>query len=83
MDNNRHFLHFFDKEDYKELVPASDQEKNKPFPLLEKPYNSDKPLIDLISPNDFKIGKSPFFSIHCKRVIGDCWSHLRQHSQPL
>ena len=36
MENNRKFLRFFDKEEYKKAVPESDQEKKKPNPYFRK-----------------------------------------------
>ncbi|MBI5032294.1 MAG: SagB/ThcOx family dehydrogenase [Chloroflexi bacterium] len=37
----------------------TDQKKKVPFPPLEKPYPSDAKLIDLVSPQDFTVGKIP------------------------
>ncbi|MFX1448756.1 MAG: SagB/ThcOx family dehydrogenase [Promethearchaeota archaeon] len=60
MESNRHFLHFFNREEYEIAVPKSDEKKNKPFPLFQKPYDEKKPLIDLIPHEEFTIGKKPF-----------------------
>jgi SagB-type dehydrogenase family enzyme len=45
----------------------SDQAKNLPPPPLQKPYPDDAPLIDLVKPEDFKIGKMPLIDIINKR----------------
>ncbi|HUT82857.1 MAG TPA: SagB/ThcOx family dehydrogenase [Candidatus Bathyarchaeia archaeon] len=63
MKENRKFLQFFDTEEYKKEVPESDEEKKIPPPPFERPYTTDANLIDLVSPEDFKIGKTPFLSI--------------------
>ncbi len=63
MKENRKFLQFFDSEEYKKDVPESDEQKKIPPPPFERPYPKDATLIDLISPEDFKIGKTPFLSI--------------------
>jgi len=68
MESNRRFLHFFDKEEYEKVVPESDEKKEKPFPLFQKPYDETKPLIDLIPPNDFKIGKKTFIDVINRRM---------------
>ena len=60
MESNRRFLHFFDQDEYEREVPESDEKKNKPFPLFQKPYDETKSLIDLIPPEKFIIGKKPF-----------------------
>ena len=49
-----------DKEEYEKVVPESDEKKERPFPLFQKPYDETKPLIDLIHPEKFIIGKKPF-----------------------
>ncbi len=63
MENNRKFLHFFDKEDYKKVIPKSDQEKKKSIPLFQKEYPLDAILIDLIPPEKLNIGNKPFFKV--------------------
>jgi SagB-type dehydrogenase family enzyme len=68
MEDNRRFLRFFDREDYEKMVSDSDEKKNLPFPLFQKEYNESEPLIDLISPNDFKIGQVPFLDVVNKRM---------------
>ncbi|MHA1729568.1 MAG: SagB/ThcOx family dehydrogenase [Promethearchaeota archaeon] len=68
MEINRKFLHFFDKEAYKKSVPESDQEKKIPIPLFQKEYPEEAELIDLISPENFKIGNKPFFEIVNTRI---------------
>jgi len=68
MKDNRRFLHFYDREEYEKVVPDSDEKKGLPFPLFQKEYNESKPLIDLISPEDFKIGKIPFLEVVNKRM---------------
>jgi SagB-type dehydrogenase family enzyme len=68
MKNNRKFLHFLDKDEYVKVVPESDERKNKPFPLFQKEYAEDAKLIDLISPENFKIGNASFLDVVNKRV---------------
>jgi SagB-type dehydrogenase family enzyme len=68
MKNNRKFLRFFDKDEYDKVVPESDEQKNKPFPLYQKKYVEDVKLIELISPENFKIGNTPFFDVLNRRV---------------
>lgn len=68
MENNRKFLRFFDKDEYERVVPESDEQKKKPFPLFQKEYAEDSNLIDLVSPENFKIGKTPFLDVLNKRV---------------
>ena len=68
MENNRRFLHFFDKDEYEKVVPESDEKKDKPFPLFQKPYDEKKPLIDLIPPKKFEIGKKSFLDVINRRI---------------
>ncbi len=68
MENNRRFLHFFDKNEYEKVVPESDEKKNIPFPLFQKPYDEKKPLVDLIPPEKFEIGKKLFLDIINRRM---------------
>jgi len=68
MESNRRFLHFFDKDEYEEVVPESDEKKNRPFPLFQKPYDEKKPLIDLIPPEKFEIGKNSFLDVINRRM---------------
>ena len=63
MKDRREFLRFFDKEEYEENVPKSDEEKKISPPSFQRAYPKDSPLIDLVSPNDFKIGKKPFLNV--------------------
>ncbi len=63
MKENRKFLQFFDNEDYEKEVPESDEQKKIPPPPFERPYPKDAILIDLVSPEDFKIGKTPLLNI--------------------
>jgi len=41
--------------------------KKIPAPPLQKPYPDDAPLIDLVDPEDFSIGKMPFIEVIDKR----------------
>lgn len=41
----------------------TDQQKGLPMPDIQKPYNKDAKLIELIKPEDFKIGAIPFLKI--------------------
>ena len=68
MESNRRFLHFFDKDEYEKLVPESDEKKKKPFPLFQKDYDQNTKLIDLIPPENFKIGKNSFLDVINKRM---------------
>ncbi|MFW9878080.1 MAG: SagB/ThcOx family dehydrogenase [Candidatus Thorarchaeota archaeon] len=68
MKNNRKFLRFFDKVEYDKVVPESDEEKNMPFPLFQKEYPKDAELVELISPENFKIGTTPFLDVLNKRM---------------
>ncbi|NVM17552.1 MAG: SagB/ThcOx family dehydrogenase [Candidatus Lokiarchaeota archaeon] len=68
MESNRKFLHFFDKDEYDQVVPESDEKKNRPFPLFQKAYDENKPLIDLTPPEKFKIGKKYFLDVINRRI---------------
>ncbi len=68
MENNRKFLRFFDKDEYERVVPESDEQKQKPFPLFQKKHAEDAKLVELVSPEDFKIGKTPFLDVLNKRT---------------
>lgn len=63
MKDKRKFLQFFDSEDYEKEVPESDEQKKIPPPPFQRNYPKDASLINLISPEDFKIGKTPFLNI--------------------
>ena len=63
MDSNRKFLQFFDSEDYEKVVPQSDEKKKIKPPLFQQPFPEDVKLIDLIPPDEFKIGKIPFLDL--------------------
>ncbi|MFX0091625.1 MAG: SagB/ThcOx family dehydrogenase [Candidatus Hodarchaeota archaeon] len=60
MDEYRKFLRFYDQEEYEKVVPVSDQQKKKPHPSYQKDYPEDGKLIDLIPPEELKIGYMPF-----------------------
>ncbi len=68
MENNRRFLHFFDKDEYERLVPESDEQKKKPFPLFQKDFGQDTKLIDLIPPEEFEIGEKSFLDVVNRRM---------------
>ncbi len=68
MENNRKFLRFFDKEEYKKAVPVSDQEKKEPIPKMQKDYPKDAELIDLIPAENFKIGNKSFLNVLNDRI---------------
>jgi SagB-type dehydrogenase family enzyme len=63
--NGRNFLkvNFWTKEGQF----TSDQAKRVPPPPLEKPYPENIPLIDLVKPEDFNIGKLPLIDVINKR----------------
>jgi SagB-type dehydrogenase family enzyme len=63
MKANRKFLRFFDSEEYEEVVPQSDEQKKIDPPLFQQPYPDDAKLVNLISPEQFKIGKAPFIDL--------------------
>ncbi len=63
MKEKRKFLQFFDSEDYEKEVPESDEQKKIPPPPFQKAYPKDTILIDLVPPEEFKIGKTPFLKI--------------------
>jgi SagB-type dehydrogenase family enzyme len=63
MKERRDFLRFFDSEDYEKEVPESDEQKKVPPPKFERPYPEDANLIDLVSPDDFKIGNTSFLKL--------------------
>ncbi|RDE11692.1 MAG: thioester oxidase [Candidatus Thorarchaeota archaeon] len=63
MKDRRKFLHFLDSEEYKELVPESDEQKKVPPPLFQQPFPENVPLIDLVPPDEFAIGKAPFLDL--------------------
>ena len=68
MEKNRRFLHFYDRNEYEEVVPESDEEKKRPFPLFQKAYDEKKPLIDLVPPEKFEIGKDSFLNVVNRRI---------------
>ncbi|MFX0075075.1 MAG: SagB/ThcOx family dehydrogenase [Candidatus Hermodarchaeota archaeon] len=68
MEVNRKFLHFFDRDEYEKIVPKSDEQKEKPFPLFQKPYDETKTLIELIPPERFELGKAPFLTVINRRM---------------
>ncbi|MBN2231026.1 MAG: SagB/ThcOx family dehydrogenase [Candidatus Thorarchaeota archaeon] len=63
MKEGRRFLHFFDSEEYEQVVPESDEHKKVPAPLFQQPFPEGSPLIDLIPPKKFTIGKTPFIDL--------------------
>ena len=63
MKDRRDFLRFFDKEEYEVKVPKSDEQKKIPPPSFQREYTENAPLIDLVAPEDFKIGKTPFLNV--------------------
>ncbi len=60
---NRDFLRFFDSDEYEKKVPESDEEKKIAPPLFQQPYPEDAQLIDLITPENFTIGNTPFLEL--------------------
>jgi SagB-type dehydrogenase family enzyme len=63
MKEGRKFLHFFDSEEYEEIVPDSDEKKKISPPLFQQPVPENAPLIDLVSPDDLTIGQAPFLDL--------------------
>ncbi|MFW9848605.1 MAG: SagB/ThcOx family dehydrogenase [Candidatus Thorarchaeota archaeon] len=49
------------------MVPESDEKKKVPPPLFQQPFPEDTPLIDLIPPEKFSIGRAPFLDIASRR----------------
>lgn len=68
MKSNRKFLRFFDSEEYDKVVPESDEQKKIDPPLFQQPYPEDAKLIDLIQPEEFTIGKTPFLDLVNSRI---------------
>ena len=68
MEKNRRFLQFYDKDEYEKVVPESDEKKQIKFPLFQKAYDEKKPLIDLIPPEKFEIGKKTFIDVINRRM---------------
>ncbi|NPD87686.1 MAG: SagB/ThcOx family dehydrogenase [Asgard group archaeon] len=68
MNSNRKFLRFFDSEEYEKVVPESDEQKKVAPPLFQQPYPEDAKLIDLIPPEKFTIGKTPFLDLVNSRI---------------
>ena len=68
MESNRRFLHFFDKDEYERLVPESDEQQKKPFPLFQKDFDQDTKLVDLIPPEKFEIGGKSFLDVVNRRI---------------
>ncbi|MFX1580432.1 MAG: SagB/ThcOx family dehydrogenase, partial [Promethearchaeota archaeon] len=63
MKEGRRFLHFFDADEYEDIVPESDEKKKIPPPLFQQPFPEDASLIDLIPPDEFSIGKASFLDL--------------------
>jgi SagB-type dehydrogenase family enzyme len=63
MKERRRFLKFFDSDEYKEVVPESDEQKKVPPPLFQKPYPEDAHLIELVHPDEFTIGRASFLDL--------------------
>ncbi|MFX1369699.1 MAG: SagB/ThcOx family dehydrogenase [Promethearchaeota archaeon] len=63
MKERREFLCFLDSEEYEKVVPESDEQKKIPPPLFQQPFPEDAALIDLVPPDDFAIGRTPFLDI--------------------
>ena len=63
MKSNRKFLRFFDSEEYEKKVPQSDEEKKIKPPLFQQSYPKEAKLIDLVSPENFTIGQTPFLDL--------------------
>ena len=63
MKENRKFLRFFNMEEYEKFVPKSDEQKNVPNIPFQKSFPKDTELIDLVSPDDFTIGQTPFIEL--------------------
>lgn len=63
MKERRDFLRFYDREEYEKEVPESDEEKKIPPPVFQREYLEDAELIELIPPEAFKIGNTPFLNL--------------------
>lgn len=63
MKENRKFLRFYDSEEYDNVVPQSDEQKKIIPPLFQQPYPENAKLIDLITPDKFTIGNTPFLDL--------------------
>ncbi len=78
MNERRKFLHFYDSEEYKEVVPESDEQKKVAAPLFQQPFPEGCPLFDLIPPDKITIGRAPFLDLVNRRK-----SRRRYTSDPL
>ncbi|MHA1618526.1 MAG: SagB/ThcOx family dehydrogenase [Promethearchaeota archaeon] len=61
--DGRKFLRFYNRENYETEIPESDQTKKLAKPLAELDYDKNTPLIDLVSPENIKIGSKSFSEI--------------------
>ena len=74
---NRKLLKY-DWDFWNEENPKNSQEQPLPFPTFEKEYPNDAPLIDLILPENFTIGKIPLIDVMNSRI-----SRRRYSDEPL
>ena len=63
MKENRKFLKFLNMEDYEKVVPVTDSRKNMQQVPYQKEYPENSDLINLISPEDLKIGHESFLKL--------------------
>ncbi len=61
-------IHILKGDEWTELDNyTTDQEKGLPRPDVEKPYPEDAVLVDLVAPQDFKVGQVPLAEVISKR----------------
>ena len=65
---NRKFLRFIDSDVYKKVVPESDEDQKKPYPIFHKEYPVGATLIDLIHPSKINIQKKSYLEIVNTRI---------------
>lgn len=63
MKENRKFLKFFNMEEFFKSVPETDAQKELPQIPFQKAFPENSELVDLISPDDFTIGKVSFLEL--------------------
>lgn len=74
-DDYRAFLKANDWEEFAKSDHETDQRKGLPYPPPEKPYPGDAKLLDLVAPEDIKIGDAPLRLVMAQR------RSRRQHTQ--
>ncbi len=76
--DGRKFLRFYNRENYETEITDSDQTKKLAKPPAELDYDKNISLIDLVSPEDIKIGSKSF-----TEVLNGRKSHRKFTERPL